>query len=309
MRILVTGGAGFLGTALANKLVQEGHIVRVLDDLSAGDASYLDKDILFSRGDTRDIPRLWSLLKDVDCVYHLAARVSVPESIAYPVEYNDVNVGGTVSLMTAVRDARVKRVVLASSAAVYGNQAQQPISESAVLQPESPYAVSKVAAENYVQAIGKLWGIETVILRIQNAYGPNQPLPASHAPVVPRFLKQVCSGGSVILFGSGRQTRDFVYISDVTDALISAGSVPDIDGTICNIGSGSETSISELLDVIEKVTGREAHRLQNGVGEVGVSRLYANISRAQEVLGYSSRVNLETGLRFTLEQDVRFSPC
>ena len=160
MRILVTGGAGFLGTALANKLVQEGHIVRVLDDLSAGDASYLDKDILFSRGDTRDIPRLWSLLKDVDCVYHLAARVSVPESIAYPVEYNDVNVGGTVSLMTAVRDARVKRVVLASSAAVYGNQAQQPISESAVLQPESPYAVSKVAAENYVQAIGKLWGIE-----------------------------------------------------------------------------------------------------------------------------------------------------
>ncbi|HEX7594585.1 MAG TPA: NAD-dependent epimerase/dehydratase family protein, partial [Anaerolineae bacterium] len=146
MQFLITGGAGFLGTALANHLVAQGHQVRALDDLSAGDSAALDPRVLFTRGDVRDVPKLWTLLRGTDCVYHLAARVSVPESVLYPVEYNAVNVGGTVALMTAVRDAGVKRVILASSGAAYGRQEQQPVREDAIMRPDSPYAVSKLAS-------------------------------------------------------------------------------------------------------------------------------------------------------------------
>src|SRR5512146_1919065 len=152
MRFLITGGAGFIGTALANQLIGQGAEVRVLDDVSAGDPNRLDKRVLLTRGDVRDIPKLWTLLRGVDCVYHLAARVSVPESVLYPVEYNAVNVGGTVALMTAVRDAGVKRVILTSSGAAYGRQEVQPVRETAIMHPDSPYAVSKVASEYYVNA-------------------------------------------------------------------------------------------------------------------------------------------------------------
>ncbi|HJL70061.1 MAG TPA: NAD-dependent epimerase/dehydratase family protein, partial [Anaerolineales bacterium] len=186
MRFLITGGAGFLGSALSNRLAAAGHEVRVIDDLSAGDAERRDDKVLFTRGDVNDRPKLWTLLQDVECVYHLAARVSVPQSVLYPREYNAVNVGGTVSVMEAMRDAGGKRVVLASSGAVYGAQTEQPLRESIVPKPDSPYAVSKLSAEYYVRTIGALWGLETVALRVFNAYGPGQPLPASHPPVVSR---------------------------------------------------------------------------------------------------------------------------
>ena len=169
MKFLVTGGAGFLGSALANQLAHDGHEVRALDDLSAGDSDRLAAEVLFTRGDVNDRPKLWSLLQGVECVYHLAARVSVPESILFPREYNAVNVGGTVGVMEAMRDAGVKRVVLTSSGAVYGAQLQQPLRETLVPNPDSPYAVSKLSAEAYVRTIGALWGIETVALRVFNA--------------------------------------------------------------------------------------------------------------------------------------------
>jgi len=189
MHFLVTGGAGFLGAVLANRLAADGHTVRVLDDLSHGDTACLGDGVVFTRGDVDNVPLLWSLLPEVDCVYHLAARVSVPQSILYPREYARVNVGGTVSLMEAMRDTGVGRVVLASSGAVYGRQPRQPVREDDPPHPDSPYAVSKWAAEQYIHTIGELWGLETVALRIFNAYGPGQSLPTSHAPVVPRFLQ------------------------------------------------------------------------------------------------------------------------
>jgi UDP-glucose 4-epimerase len=307
MRILVTGGAGFIGSALANRLAAEGHHVRVLDDLSAGDRGRLDPRVALTVGDIRDVPKLWSLLNGVDCVYHLAARVSVPESVLYPVQYNEVNVGGTVSLLTAMRDAQVKRVVFTSSGAAYGEQAEQPVRESAPLRPATPYAVSKMASEAYVQAIGELWGIETVILRIFNAYGPGQPLPPSHAPVVARFLKQATSGGSVVLFGDGRQTRDFIYIDDVVEALARAGRAEGISRAILNVGCGVEVSIAGLVDTIERVTGREVDRLVNSESKSGVSRLVADIALAQKVLGFAPKITLPEGLRLTLRKDERFS--
>ncbi len=306
MKFLVTGGAGFLGSALANRLVEQGHHVRVLDDLSAGDRNRLDARVVFTRGDTRDIPKLWALLKGVDCVYHLAARVSVPESVLYPVEYNEVNVGGTVSLMTAVRDARVKRVVFTSSGAAYGEQQEQPVRETARLKPASPYAVSKMAAEGYVLALGALWGIETVILRVFNAYGPSQSIPPTHAPVIPQFLKQILGGGSLVIYGDGKQSRDFLYVSDVVDALVAAAQANDVDRAVINVGSGLEVTINALVDAIERVAGRTAHRLYNPTESGGVSRLVADIALAREKLDFRPKVDLQTGLRRTLAEDEQF---
>ena len=307
MKVLITGGAGFLGSALANRLLAEGNHVRVLDDLSAGERERLDPRVAFSGGDIRDVPKLWTLLRGVDCVYHLAARVSVPESILYPVDYNAVNVGGTVSLLTATRDAQVKRLVFASSGAVYGEQEQQPVREDAILHPATPYAVSKTASEQYVLAIGELWGIETVILRIFNAYGPGQPLPPSHAPVVPRFLNQVVSGGSIVLLGDGSQTRDFVYIDDVVEALVRAGQARGINSSILNIGSGIEVSITDLANTIMQVTGNRVDCLYRGEGEAGVSRLVADLTLSREKLGYQPKTTLTEGLRLTIMRDPRFS--
>ena len=306
MRVLVTGGAGFLGAALANYLVQDGHQVRVLDDLSAGDRSRLSDQVLFTRGDVGDRPKLWTLLQDVDCVYHLAARVLVSESILYPREYNEVNVGGTVAVMEAMRDAGVRRVVFASSGAVYGDQAEQPVGEDRTPNPQSPYAVSKLAAEYYVRTIGALWGIETVILRIFNAYGPGQNLPVSHPPAVPRFLHQALGGGSLVIFGGGGQTRDFVYVDDVVKALVAAASASDVDRRVINVGTGRETSINELADMVAQAAGKQVEVLRSPAESGGVSRLCADVSVARQLLGHKSRVDLPKGLRLTLERDPRF---
>jgi UDP-glucose 4-epimerase len=306
MRFLVTGGAGFLGSALANRLARAGHTVRVLDDLSAGDPARLDSTVLFTRGDVSDVPKLWTLLQGVDCVYHLAARVSVPESILYPREYNAVNVGGTVAVMEAMRDAGVKRVVFTSSGAVYGEQAQQPVREDLPPNPGSPYAVSKLAAEHYVCTIGALWGIETVILRVFNAYGPGQSLPPSHPPVIPQLLKQALGGGSLVVFGDGKQTRDFVYVDDVTDGLVAAATAKGVDREIVNIGAGSEVSINALVKKIGGVTSRHVVPLYSGAQTGGVSRLCADIGKARQLLAFAPKVDLDTGLRLTLERDPQF---
>lgn len=305
MRFLITGGAGFLGSALANRLAEAGHEVRVVDDLSSGDQTQLSPRIAFTRGDVSDVPRLWTLLQGVECVYHLAARVHVPESLQYPREYNAVNVGGTVSVLEAMRDAGVRRVVLASSGAIYGEQAEQPVREDMAPNPQSPYAVSKLAAEYYVRTIGSLWGIETVCLRIFNAYGPGQPLRASFPPVIPSFLQRILSGGSVIVHGDGSNTRDFVYIDDVVDALVMTGSATNIDRRVINVGSGVETSIKDLLRLVERVTGREAQALTSRTPG-GVTRLCADLTLAHELLGYTPQVALEDGLRRILVEDPRF---
>ena len=307
MRCLVTGGAGFIGTALTNRLVADGHHVRVLDDLSAGDPAGLHPEAVFTRGDVRDRPKLWTLLQKVDCVFHLAARVSVQESVLYPREYNDVNVGGTVSLAEAIRDAGVRRVVLASSATVYGPQPTQPVSESAWPHPQVPYAVSKLAAEHYIFALGALNGIETVALRIFNAYGPGQRIPPVHAPVVPHFVKAVLSGASVIVHGDGSQTRDFVYIDDVVAALAAAAMAPDVDRTTINIGSGDETSINTLIAELGRVTQRQPEVIYNPQDAGGITRLVADLTAARRLLGYKPQVTLREGLGRLLVEDARFA--
>ncbi|GDX68778.1 UDP-glucose 4-epimerase-like protein [Anaerolineae bacterium] len=306
MKFLVTGGAGFLGSALANQLAHDGHEVRALDDLSAGDSDRLAPEVLFTRGDVNDRPKLWSLLQGVECVYHLAARVSVPESILFPREYNAVNVGGTVGVMEAMRDAGVKRVVLTSSGAVYGSQLQQPLREALIPNPDSPYAVSKLSAEAYVRTIGTLWGIETVALRVFNAYGPGQPLPASHPPVVPRFIKGAVSGASLVVHGDGQQSRDYVFVSDVVAALLAAATARNLDRLVINVGSGTATTLRQLVAAVAEVTGARLEPLYNNNESGGVREMCADLTLAGSLLGYSPKVGLDEGLRRTLAADERF---
>jgi len=306
MNFLITGAAGFLGSALSNQLAREGHQVRGLDDLSTGDPKSLSPDVHFTRGDVNDRPKLWTLLQEVDCVYHLAARVSVQESVLYPREYNAVNVGGTVSLMEAMRDVGVRRVVFISSGAVYGDQGAQPMKGSALSNPGSPYAVSKLAAEFYVRTIGDLWGIETVSLRVFNAYGPGQRLPASHPPVIPNFLRQAVRGGTLVVHGQGGQTRDYVYVDDVVRAMVAAATAPDISHFMINVGSGVETSVKELVRLVLEITGSHAEVVYNTQSEPGVSRMCADLTLAKGKLGYQPRFSLREGLRLTLERDSIF---
>jgi len=303
MRFLVTGAAGFLGSALANRLTREGHSVRGLDDLSTGDPKVLSPEVQFTRGDVNDRPKLWTLLQDIDCVYHLAARVSTSESMLYPREYNQVNVGGTVTIMEAMRDVGVHRVVFISSGAIFGEQAEQPLKESAPVFPRSPYAVSKLAAEYYVRTIGLLWGIETVCLRVFNAYGPGQHIPPVHAPVIPYFLRQANLNGTIVVHGDGMQTRDYVYVDDVVNGMVAAATAPEISQMIINIGSGRDTSVRELVRMVLEITGKTPEVVYNPRTERGPNRMCADLTLAREKLGYQPTTPLEIGLGYTLERD------
>lgn len=305
MQFLITGAAGFLGQGLANRLVQDGHAVRALDDLSTGDPSTLSPDIHFTRGDVNDRPKFWTLLQDVDCVYHLAARVLVPESVLYPRDYDTVNVGGTVTLMEAMRDVGVRRVVFISSGAIYGEQTEQPLREDMRPNPRSPYAVSKLAGEYYVRTIGNLWGIETVCLRVFNAYGPGQQMPPTYTPVIPNFLRHATRNGTIVVNGDGSQTRDYVYKDDVVNAMVAAATAPEANQQIINVGSGVETSVSELARLVKAATGTEPEIVYNPRNAGGVERMCADLTLAKKLLNYQPLVSLKDGLGMTLEQDKR----
>ena len=255
--LLITGAAGFLGSALANRLAREGHQVRGLDDLSTGDPQALSRDVLFTRGDVNDRPKLWTLLQDVDCVYHLAARVSVPESVLYPREYNPVNVGGTVTLMEAMRDVGVRRVVFISSGAVYGDQGEQPLRESAIPNPRSPYAVSKLAAEYYVRTIGDLWGIETVACACSTPMGRASTCPPSHAPVIPYFLRQACATARWWCTATAPRPAIMSTWMMWCAAWLPPPRAPDVNQKIINVGSGNETSVRELVRLVHGCDRRQ----------------------------------------------------
>jgi len=295
-----------LGAPLANRLVSDGNSVVGLDDLSTGDPDQLAPEVHLVRGDINDQPKLWSLLQEVDCVYHLAARVIVPESVLYPREYNTVNVGGTVTLMEAMRDVGVRRVVFISSGTIYGNQKTQPVKESQRPNPHSPYAVSKISAEFYVRTIGALWGIETVCLRVFNAYGPHQRMPLTNAPVIPYCLRQALDNGTIVIHGSGEQSRDYVYIDDVVSAMASASVVPNINRLVLNVGSGTETAVNEIVSMVIDTTETQPEIVYNKTHDEGPSRMCADLTAAKKKLKYVPRISLKEGLEKTVALDARF---
>jgi UDP-glucose 4-epimerase len=208
--------------------------------------------------------------------------------------------------MEAMRDVGVRRVVFISSGAVYGDQGEQPLRESAIPNPRSPYAVSKLAADFYVRTIGDQWGMETVCLRVFNAYGPGQHLPPSHPPVIPYFLKQAVRGGTLVIHGDGTQTRDYVFVDDVVRCMVSAATAPGIGQMIINIGSGSETSVRELVRLVMDVAAGKPEVIYNPRTQPGVSRMCADLTLARQKLGFQPRVSLVEGLRVTLARDPRY---
>jgi UDP-glucose 4-epimerase len=208
--------------------------------------------------------------------------------------------------MEAMRDVGVRRVVFASSGAIYGDQDVQPLQEGQTPRPSSPYAVSKLAAEYYVRTIGSLWGIETVSLRIFNAYGPGQHLPASNPPVVPYFLRQALHNGTLVVNGDGSQTRDYVYVDDVISAMVAAATAPNINGLVINIGSGTETRTRTLAELVLSVTGSQTNVIFSSQASSGVSRLCADLTLAAQKLNYKASISLEKGLRLCLQRDARF---
>jgi UDP-glucose 4-epimerase len=203
----------------------------------------------------------------------------------------------------------VRRVILASSATIYGNQAQQPVHEEMAPQPTVPYAVSKLAAEQFLFIIGRLAGFQTVALRIFNAYGPGQPLPPVHAPVIPQFMHQILGGGSVVVQGDGSQTRDFVYIDDVVKALMATADAVEVDQQIINIGSGLEITVNALIERIAQSVDRKANILYNRETSGGVGRLVADLGKARRLLGYTPAIDMATGLQCLLRQDPLFRPA
>ncbi len=306
MKALITGAAGFLGTALSNQLVREGNQVVGLDDFSSGNPDGLLPEVELIQGDINDRELLWRILQDVDCVYHLAAKVIVPNSILYPREYEKVNVGGTVTLLEAMRDVGIHRMVFASSGAIYGMQNKQPLKERITKpNPTSPYAVSKLASEYYINTIGRLWGLEAVCLRIFNAYGPRQGFSFAHAPVIPTFLRQAACGGTIIVHGDGHHTRDFVYIDDVTAAFVAASKLSNCQELVINIGSGVETAVSDVLELSIKITGHTPEIVYNQRRPGGPDRMCADLKLARKLLKFQPQVQLDEGMQRTFDEDQR----
>ena len=306
-RVLVAGGAGFIGSHIVDALLRRGTEVGIIDDYSTGDAGNLAPPssplVRVHRGDVRDEAFVTEAVRGYDAVVHEAARVSVTRSVEDPELTNAVNVGGTVNLLCAARDAGVKRFVYASSSSVYGETEVQPKVETMAPDPISPYAVSKLAAENYCRVFASVYGMETVSLRYFNVYGPRQKH-GQYSGVIPAFVKRVMENRPPIVFGDGEQTRDFTYVGDVVSANLLSLEAPMKPGQaeVLNIGSGRNVTLNELAATITALMGRPELKPEHAAPRAGdVRNSLSDISRAASAIGYSPKVSLEAGLTSVIE--------
>lgn len=307
MEALVTGGAGFIGSHVVDRLLVEGFNVVVLDNLRSGSFHNISlhmgkRNFKFVNGDIRDACIVRDLIKNVDYVVHLAALVSVQESVHNPSLTYDINVNGTLNLLKASVDFNVKSFVYVSSCAVYGNAEKLPVKEDCPTKPESPYGFSKLTAENYVQKYCKDFGLKTVCLRYFNVYGPRQTY-SDYSGVITQFLNRIKRGFPLVIFGDGEQTRDFVYVDDAVEASLLALKCEKSMGEVFNIGTGVATSINQLantlLEIADKKNLKIVHREARG-GDIRHS--VADISKAKEKLEYNPRVSLKSGLKSLLSK-------
>lgn len=305
-RVLVTGGAGFIGSHLVDRLVDEGYRVRVLDNLSSGSLSnirgHVDRGrVGFVEGDIRDEKTVVDCVRDVGAVVHLAALVSVPYSVAHPDEAFDVNVAGTVNLLVAASRARVGRFVFASSCAVYGDSKVLPIGEGVEAAPVSPYAESKAAAEKFAVGFCRQGVLDCVVLRFFNVYGPRQVM-NDYSGVISRFVDAALNRRSLVVFGGGNATRDFVYVSDVVDAVMLSLSRRRAVCEVFNVGTGVATTVNDLAGTVLSLT-RSRSRVDYAEPRVGdIMHSYADVSKARELLGFRARTVLREGLRVLVDQ-------
>jgi UDP-glucose 4-epimerase len=304
MKMLVTGGAGFIGSSLVQRLLELGHEVRVLDNSSTGNRGNLagiTDEIEIVEGELRSYERVHNATRGVEIVFHQGALPSVPRSVQDPLTTGAVNVEGTLNVLLAARDENVRRVVFASSSSVYGNAGTLPRLETQFLDPISPYAVSKLAAERYCVSFARVYGLETVTLRYFNVFGPRQDPTSQYAAVVPRFIAAIDAGEPVPVHGDGEQSRDFTYVDNVVEANVLAAEVDGASGAVLNVATGEPRSVNALADAIGDVLGKPVERefLPPRAGDVRDS--WADVGEARRVLGWEPRVGLEEGLRLAAE--------
>lgn len=308
MKLLVTGGAGFIGSHLVRGLLTRGDSVRVLDDFSSGKRENLadvQRDIEVIEGDVRDADRVRAACEGVEGVFHEAAIGSVPLSIEDPRKTHEVNLSGTLHLLIAARELGIRRFVFASSSSVYGDRPEPVKTEDLPLAPRSPYAVSKLAAEAYSLVFCHVYGLQAVALRYFNVYGPRQDPSSMYAAVVPRFATSLLQGKAPTIFGDGGQTRDFTYVEDVVRAnLLALECPPEACGKAYNIACGQATSINELFRSLREEVGGEAAKLKplhQPLQKGDIRDSLASIETARDDLGFVPTVGIEEGLRLTVE--------
>jgi UDP-glucose 4-epimerase len=302
--VLVTGGAGFIGSNLVRALLERGDTVRVLDNFSTGNRGNLAEiagEIEVIEGELRSYERVHNATRGSDVVFHIGALPSVPRSVQDPLTTSAVTIEGTLNVLLAARDEGVGRVVFASSSSVYGNSGTLPRVETAAADPIAPYAVAKLAAERYCVSFNRVYGLETVALRYFNVFGPRQDPTSQYAAVVPRFIARIAAGDPVPIYGDGAQSRDFTYAANVIDANLLAADATGVAGTVLNIATGRAVSVNDLADLIGDVLGSPAAKEYLPARPGDVRDSWADVSAAQDVLGWEPRVSLEEGLRLTVE--------
>ena len=302
-RVLVTGGGGFIGSNLVRGLLERGDEVRVLDNFSTGNRANLDDlDVQVVEGELRSYERVHAAVRGVEIVFHLGALGSVPRSVQDPLTSSAVNLEGTLNVLLAARDEGVRRVVYSSSSSVYGTRRELPVPESSPPDPISPYGVAKLAAERYCISFSRVYdSFETVVLRYFNVFGPRQSPFSQYAAVIPLFVTAIAEGRPITIHGDGGQSRDFTYVTNVVDATMLAAEAAEANGRIFNVAAGSPGSVNDVADTIGRILGKPVEKefLPPRPGDIRDS--WADITAAREVLGFEPTVELEEGLRRTVE--------
>jgi UDP-glucose 4-epimerase len=301
LKALVTGGAGFIGSNLAHTLLARGHDVRLLDNFSTGhrtNIELLDAEVV--EGDLRSYERVAAAVGGVEVVFHQGALPSVPRSIQDPLTSTAVNVEGTLNVILAARDAGVRRIVFASSSSVYGDAPGMPRRESQPLSPLAPYAVSKLAAEQYCMVANRVYGVETVALRYFNVFGERQDPLSGYAAVIPKFIRMMLDGQRPTIFGDGETSRDFTHVENVVEANLAAAVEPAAAGRVMNIAVGSSHTLNELISELQGLVDSELEPEYGPPRPGDVSESLADVSLARELLGYEPRVEFEEGLQRTI---------
>jgi len=304
MRYVVTGGAGFIGSHTVDELVRRGHSVVVLDDLSSGKEDNLLESrnkISFIKGSITDLEAVRKAMQEADYVLHLAARTSVPRSVKDPIETNKINVDGTLNVLVAARDAKVKRVVFAASSSAYGETATLPKVETMQPEPISPYGVTKYVGELYGQTFGRVYGLENVALRYFNIFGPRQDPSSPYSGVLAKFCMAFLEETQPVIFGDGEQTRDFTYVENAVSANLLACEAPNVSGRVFNIGIGGRFSLNKTVELLAEISGKRLEAKYEPPREGDIRDSQADITQAQQLLGYEPLVQFEEGLRRTLE--------
>ena len=303
-RVLVTGGAGFIGSNLVHALLERGDTVRVLDNFATGNRANLaglEDDVEVIEGELRSYERVHNAVRGVELVFHQGALPSVPRSVQDPLTTSAVTIEGTLNVLLAARDEDVRRVVFASSSSVYGNSGSLPRAETQQPDPISPYAVAKLAAERYCVSFHRVYGLETVALRYFNVFGPRQNPFSEYAAVVPRFFAAIQEGHPVLIHGDGTQSRDFTYVANVVEANVLAADSEGAGGTVLNVATGRQANVNELADAIGEALGKAVDKQYLPLRTGDVRDSWADVSEAKRVLGYEAQVGLEEGLELVAE--------